>query len=44
MESVPQALQGLAQAHERLRQSADAWAQRHRAVVGAFLQEQIARW
>ncbi|WP_406472594.1 TIGR02680 family protein [Streptomyces sp. NBC_01615] len=35
--------QGLAQARERLRQSADAWSPQDRAAVGAFLQEQIAR-
>ncbi|MEV8315825.1 TIGR02680 family protein [Streptomyces sp. NPDC059900] len=35
--------QGLAQARERLRQSADAWTPEDRAAVGAFLQEQIAR-
>ncbi|MEU5086171.1 TIGR02680 family protein [Streptomyces sp. NPDC021356] len=35
--------QGLAQARERLRQSADAWSPEDRAAVGAFLQEQIAR-
>ncbi|MFF3892832.1 TIGR02680 family protein [Streptomyces sp. NPDC001812] len=35
--------QGLAQARERLRQSADAWSIEDRAAVGAFLQEQIAR-
>lgn len=35
--------QGLAQARERLRQSADAWSLQDRAAVGAFLQEQIAR-
>ncbi|MEV0302194.1 TIGR02680 family protein [Streptomyces prasinus] len=35
--------QGLAQARERLRQSADAWSVEDRAAVGAFLQEQIAR-
>lgn len=35
--------QGLAQARERLRQSADAWSLEDRAAVGAFLQEQIAR-
>ena len=34
--------QGLAQARERLRQSADAWSLEDRAAVGAFLQEQIA--
>lgn len=34
--------QGLAQARERLRQSADAWSPEDRAAVGAFLQEQIA--
>ncbi|AVV44793.1 TIGR02680 family protein [Streptomyces sp. P3] len=34
--------QGLAQARERLRQSADAWSSEDRAAVGAFLQEQIA--
>ncbi|MFE4371912.1 TIGR02680 family protein [Streptomyces sp. NPDC056835] len=34
---------GLAQARERLRQSADAWSPEDRAAVGAFLQEQIAR-
>ncbi|MGV9557477.1 TIGR02680 family protein [Streptomyces sp. NPDC003522] len=35
--------QGLTQARERLRQSADAWSPEDRAAVGAFLQEQIAR-
>ncbi|MFR9673312.1 TIGR02680 family protein [Streptomyces sp. TR02-1] len=35
--------QGLAQARERLRQSADAWSPEDRTAVGAFLQEQIAR-
>ncbi|WP_229712935.1 TIGR02680 family protein [Streptomyces fuscichromogenes] len=35
--------QGLAQARDRLRQSADAWSPEDRAAVGAFLQEQIAR-
>ncbi|MGI5429150.1 TIGR02680 family protein [Streptomyces sp. CA-179760] len=35
--------QGLAQARERLRQSADAWSPEDRAAVGAFLQEQIAQ-
>ncbi len=35
--------QGLAQARERLRQSADAWSPQDRTAVGAFLQEQIAR-
>ncbi|MFF9567016.1 TIGR02680 family protein [Streptomyces sp. NPDC014685] len=35
--------QGLAQARERLRQSADAWSPQDRAAVGVFLQEQIAR-
>ncbi|MET7712980.1 TIGR02680 family protein [Streptomyces sp. NPDC005407] len=35
--------QGLTQARERLRQSADAWSPQDRAAVGAFLQEQIAR-
>ncbi|MFR9799258.1 TIGR02680 family protein [Streptomyces sp. MS06] len=34
--------QGLAQARERLRQSADAWSPEDRTAVGAFLQEQIA--
>ncbi|MFJ5721357.1 TIGR02680 family protein [Streptomyces sp. NPDC093149] len=34
--------QGLAQARERLRQSADAWSAQDRAAVGVFLQEQIA--
>ncbi|MEU3481685.1 TIGR02680 family protein [Streptomyces sp. NPDC033754] len=34
---------GLAQARERLRQSADAWNPEDRAAVGEFLQEQIAR-
>ncbi|MFH0244279.1 TIGR02680 family protein [Streptomyces sp. HK10] len=34
---------GLAQARERLRQSADAWSPEDRAAVGGFLQEQIAR-
>lgn len=34
--------QGLAQARERLRQSADAWSLEDRAAVGAFLQEQIS--
>ncbi|MDK1476376.1 TIGR02680 family protein [Streptomyces sp. 549] len=34
--------QGLAQARERLRQSADAWSSEDRSAVGAFLQEQIA--
>ncbi|MGW1885702.1 TIGR02680 family protein [Streptomyces sp. NPDC001970] len=34
---------GLAQARERLRQSADAWSPQDRAAVGEFLQEQIAR-
>ncbi|MCW5252892.1 TIGR02680 family protein [Streptomyces sp. SHP 1-2] len=34
--------QGLAQARERLRQSADAWSPEDRAAVGVFLQEQIA--
>jgi uncharacterized protein (TIGR02680 family) len=34
--------QGLAQARERLRQSADAWSPEDRVAVGAFLQEQIA--
>ncbi|MEE1831044.1 TIGR02680 family protein [Streptomyces sp. SP17KL33] len=33
--------QGLAQARERLRQSADAWSPEDRVAVGAFLQEQI---
>lgn len=35
--------QGLAQARDRLRQSADAWSPEDRAAVGTFLQEQIAR-
>ncbi|MEV5551839.1 SbcC/MukB-like Walker B domain-containing protein [Streptomyces sp. NPDC052309] len=35
--------QGLAQARERLRQSADAWSPEDRAAVGEFLQAQIAR-
>ncbi|WP_435282055.1 TIGR02680 family protein [Streptomyces koelreuteriae] len=35
--------QGLAQARERLRQSADAWSAEDRSAVGGFLQEQIAR-
>ncbi|WP_406362287.1 TIGR02680 family protein [Streptomyces sp. NBC_01579] len=34
---------GLAQARDRLRQSADAWTPEDRAAVGAFLQAQIAR-
>ncbi|MFE9312196.1 TIGR02680 family protein [Streptomyces sp. NPDC006706] len=34
---------GLAQARERLRQSADAWTPEDRAAVGEFLQAQIAR-
>ncbi|GAA3377919.1 TIGR02680 family protein [Streptomyces sannanensis] len=34
---------GLAQARERLRQSADAWAPEDRGAVGEFLQAQIAR-
>ncbi|WP_405902618.1 TIGR02680 family protein [Streptomyces sp. NBC_00656] len=34
---------GLAQARERLRQSADAWTSDDRAAVGEFLQAQIAR-
>ncbi|MCT9084473.1 TIGR02680 family protein, partial [Streptomyces fulvoviolaceus] len=34
---------GLAQARERLRQSADAWASEDRAAVGEFLQAEIAR-
>ncbi|GGJ68260.1 TIGR02680 family protein [Streptomyces brasiliensis] len=34
---------GLAQARERLRQSADAWTPEDRAAVGEFLQTQIAR-
>ncbi|NGO48721.1 TIGR02680 family protein [Streptomyces ureilyticus] len=34
---------GLAQARERLRQSADAWAAEDRAAVGEFLQAEIAR-
>lgn len=34
---------GLAQARERLRQSADAWTPQDRAAVGEFLQAQIAR-
>ncbi|MFJ8863940.1 TIGR02680 family protein [Streptomyces sp. NPDC102451] len=34
---------GLAQARERLRQSADAWTSQDRAAVGEFLQTQIAR-
>ncbi|WP_237519640.1 SbcC/MukB-like Walker B domain-containing protein [Streptomyces sp. HUCO-GS316] len=34
---------GLAQARERLRQSADAWAPEDRAAVGEFLQAEIAR-
>ncbi|MFF1400430.1 TIGR02680 family protein [Streptomyces sp. NPDC058287] len=34
---------GLAQARERLRQSADAWTPEDRAAVGEFLQGQIAR-
>ncbi|SCF89025.1 TIGR02680 family protein [Streptomyces sp. Ncost-T10-10d] len=34
---------GLAQARERLRQSADAWTSEDRAAVGEFLQAQIAR-
>jgi hypothetical protein len=34
---------GLAQARERLRQSADAWAPEDRTAVGEFLQAQIAR-
>ncbi|MGS2587954.1 TIGR02680 family protein [Streptomyces hebeiensis] len=38
-----QAPQGLAQARERLRQSADAWSPDDRAAVGEFLQAQIAR-
>ncbi|MEU9368992.1 TIGR02680 family protein [Streptomyces avermitilis] len=41
--SSRRAPQGLAQARERLRQSADAWSPQDRATVGAFLQEQIAR-
>ncbi|MFC5724455.1 TIGR02680 family protein [Streptomyces gamaensis] len=34
---------GLAQARERLRQSADAWTSEDRAAVGEFLQAQIAQ-
>ena len=34
---------GLAQARERLRQSADAWTPQDRAAVGEFLQAEIAR-
>jgi uncharacterized protein (TIGR02680 family) len=34
---------GLAQARERLRQSADAWSPEDRAAVGEFLQAEIAR-
>ncbi|MFC0602837.1 TIGR02680 family protein [Streptomyces palmae] len=34
---------GLAQARERLRQSADAWTTEDRVAVGEFLQDQIAR-
>ncbi|MEU8976585.1 TIGR02680 family protein [Streptomyces monashensis] len=34
---------GLAQARERLRQSADAWTPEDRAAVGEFLQTEIAR-
>jgi uncharacterized protein YPO0396 len=34
---------GLAQARERLRQSADAWSPAERAAVGEFLQAQIAQ-
>ncbi|MFD9488798.1 TIGR02680 family protein [Streptomyces sp. NPDC059991] len=34
---------GLAQARDRLRQSADAWAAEDRTAVGEFLQAQIAR-
>ncbi|WP_329588580.1 TIGR02680 family protein [Streptomyces sp. NBC_01362] len=34
---------GLAQARERLRQSADAWTPEDRAAVGEFLQAQISR-
>ena len=34
---------GLAQARERLRQSADAWSPEDRSAVGEFLQAQIAR-
>ncbi|WP_329050283.1 TIGR02680 family protein [Streptomyces violaceus] len=34
---------GLAQARERLRQSADAWTAENRAAVGEFLQAEIAR-
>ncbi|MBT2493008.1 TIGR02680 family protein [Streptomyces sp. ISL-96] len=34
---------GLAQARERLRQSADAWSPEDRSAVGEFLQEQIAQ-
>ncbi|MGF0175770.1 TIGR02680 family protein [Streptomyces sp. Marseille-Q5077] len=34
---------GLAQARERLRQSADAWTAEDRAAVGEFLQAEIAR-
>ncbi|MER5929367.1 TIGR02680 family protein [Streptomyces sp. NPDC002054] len=34
---------GLAQARERLRQSADAWTPEDRSAVGEFLQAQIAR-
>ncbi|MGW0390917.1 TIGR02680 family protein [Streptomyces sp. NPDC003042] len=34
---------GLAQARERLRQSADAWTAEDRAAVGGFLQTEIAR-
>ncbi|WP_155054132.1 TIGR02680 family protein [Streptomyces blattellae] len=34
---------GLAQARERLRQSADAWAPEDRSAVGEFLQAEIAR-
>lgn len=34
---------GLAQARDRLRQSADAWAPEDRAAVGEFLQAEIAR-
>ncbi|MEU3897176.1 TIGR02680 family protein [Streptomyces sp. NPDC045251] len=40
--SSRRAPQGLPQARERLRQSADAWSSQDRAAVGAFLQEQIA--
>jgi hypothetical protein len=40
---LPQGPRRLAQARDRLRQSADAWTPEDRAAVGEFLQAQIAR-